>query len=72
MKLGLDELIIVNPGSPPVATSWLLGADGGIYRLDRPSTSRGEDQALNETALGNAEHVPRHFLGDDGILYETR
>jgi hypothetical protein len=71
MKLGLDELIIVNPGSPPfdsahgkpAETSWFLGADGGLYRLDH---------ALHDAALGSAEPVPRFFLGDDGILYETR
>ena len=70
MKLGLDELIIVNPGSPPgdtthgkPAQTWFLGADGGLYRLDH---------AVNDGALGNAEPVPRFFLGDDGIVYETR
>jgi hypothetical protein len=75
MKLGLDELIIVNPGSPPsprTATSWLLGADGGLYRIDHAATSRRADRSPTEAALGDAEHVPRYFLGDDGILYETR
>ena len=76
MKLGLDELIIVNPGTPPAPTSWFLGADGGVYRVDRPTPSaRGDlsgDRSLDETTLGQAEPVPRFFLGDDGILYETR
>ena len=66
MRLGLDELIIVNPGAVPSATSWFLGADGGVYRLDSPA-----DPQRNEAALGDAE-VPRYFLGDDGTLYETR
>jgi hypothetical protein len=63
MRLGLDELIIVNPGSAPSATSWFLGADGAVYRLD---------PQRNEPALGDTEPVPRYFLGDDGTLYETR
>ena len=71
MKLGLDELIIVNPGSPPAPTSWLLGADGGVYRVDRPAVRPG-DRLRDENAFGQAEPVPRFFLGDDGILYETR
>jgi hypothetical protein len=72
MKLGLDELIIVNPGSPGTTTSWFLGADGGVYRLGPLDPTRSGDRSLDETALGQAEPVPRYFLGDDGILYETR
>jgi len=72
MKLGLDELIIVNPGSPAPETSWFLGADGGLYRIGGRTASRGGDPALDEAALGEPEPVPRFFLGDDGILYETR
>ena len=72
MKLGLDELIIVNPGSPPTATSWFLGTDGGVYRLGGRTPSECGDRSLDEAALGQAEPVPRFFLGDDGILYETR
>ena len=72
MKLGLDELIIVNPGSPAPETSWFLGADGGVYRLCRPAASRRGDRSRDEAALGETEPVPRFFLGDDGILYETR
>ena len=72
MKLGLDELIIVNPGSPAAETSWFLGADGGVYRLGPPVAPRRDDRSLNDAALGDAGPVPRFFLGDDGILYETR
>ena len=68
MKLGLNELVIVNPGSPPPATSWFLGADGGLYRTQAPD---GGPQ-LNEPALGEPEPVPRFFLGEDGMLYESR
>ena len=72
MKLGLDELIIVKPGSPTTATSWFLGADGGVYRLGRPTPSQNGGPSIDDAALGLAEPVPRFFLGDDGILYETR
>ena len=65
MTLGLDELMIVNPGPPPVArpneASWFLGEDGGLYRIE-PRHGAG---------LGAADPVPRYFLGDDGTLYET-
>ena len=72
MKLGLDELVIVNPGSPGTTTSWFLGADGGLYRIGGRTASPGGDPLLNDAALGDAEAVPRFFLGDDGILYERR
>ena len=72
MKLGLDELIIVNPGDPATRTSWFLGADGGVYRLGPLDGSQPGDRSPNEHTLGEAEPVPRFFLGDDGILYETR
>lgn len=69
MKLGLDELIIVNPGTPPAETSWFLGTDGGLYQL---APAAAADPHLHDAALGDAEPVPRYLLGDDGILYETR
>jgi len=71
MKLGLDELIIVNPGSPARETSWFLGADGSVYRLV-PAASQRVGPPIDEAGLGGPEPVPRFFLGDDGILYETR
>ena len=41
MNLGLDELMIVNPGSPPSDTTWFLGEDGGLYRVSsRPAIAR--------------------------------
>jgi hypothetical protein len=63
MNLGLEELMIVNPGPPPVAPqrSWFLGEDGVLYRIDSPDVA----------GLGGNEPVPRYFLGDDGTLYET-
>ena len=71
MKLGLNELVIVNPGAPPSETSWFLGADGGLYRVSGSRASPGGDSRL-DGALGENENVPRFFLGDDGVLYERR
>lgn len=65
MNLGLDELMIVNPGSPPSETTWFLGDDGGLYQI----SPLGED-ASREAAIGDAEPLPSFFLGDDGTLYE--
>jgi hypothetical protein len=65
MNLGLDELMIVNPGLPPPMTTWFLGEDGALYEI-RPL---GED-ATREAALGDPERLPNFFLGDDGTLYE--
>jgi hypothetical protein len=66
MNLGLDELMIVNPGLPPSSTTtWFLGEDGGLYQI----SPLGED-ANRETALGDSEPLPSFFLGDDGTLYE--
>ena len=65
MNLGLDELMIVNPGLPPAETTWFLGEDGGLYQI-RPL---GEG-AGPEAALGDSEPLPSFFLGDDGTLYE--
>jgi hypothetical protein len=65
MTLGLDELMIVNPGSPPSETTWLLGEDGGLYQIHR----MGED-AARDAALSDGEPMPDFFLADDGTLYE--
>ena len=65
MNLGLDELMIVNPGQPPSETTWFLGADGGLYQI----RARGDD-TNRDAALGDSEPLPDFFLGDDGTLYE--
>ena len=70
MKLGLDELMIVNPGagdfaaeSPETGASpnglgrFFLGADGSLYQV----------QGVESAALeGSDEPVGGFFLGDDG------
>ena len=65
MNLGLDELMIVNPGPAPSDTSWLLGDDGALYRVD----PLGEG-TTRDSGLGGPEALPQFFLGDDGTLYE--
>ena len=65
MNLGLDELMIVNPGEPPSETTWFLGDDGGLYQV-RPLG----DDIPGDAPLGAAESLPNFFLGDDGTLYE--
>jgi hypothetical protein len=57
--LGLDELMIVNPG-PPGAGAFFLGQDGTLYQVQGP----GQEEELQ--GLG------RFFLGDDGVLYQAQ
>ena len=53
-RLGLDELMIVNPGRSD-GEAYLLGDDNTLYRVE----------GLAENDLPH-----RFFLGDDGTLYE--
>ena len=58
-RLGLDELMIVNPASSG-AEVMFLGADGTLYQV----------QGLNEEeALQGLEQC---FLGEDGSLYQVQ
>lgn len=71
MKLGLDELMIVNPSTGPrgsrtetasrFAGRYFLGGDGTLYQM------MGIDSADPSDA---DESIGRFFLGDDGTLYE--
>lgn len=75
MKLGLDELMIVNPGTPPSTAApsgtrnrsrngrrYFLGGDGTLYELrDHGGGGLG---GIDEAAGG-------FFLGDDGVLYQA-
>ena len=56
--LGLDELMIVNPG-PSGSGACFLGEDGTLYQV----------QGLEEDAYRG---VGRFFLGEDGTLYQTQ
>lgn len=75
MKLGLDELMIVNPGTPPSARApqgkrhrarhgcrYFLGRDGTLYELR--DYGGGRLGGMDEAAGG-------FFLGDDGVLYQA-
>jgi hypothetical protein len=57
--LGLDELMIVNPG-PSGSRAFFLEDDGTLYQV------QGLDQEEERTELG------RFFLGEDGTLYQMQ
>jgi hypothetical protein len=52
--LGLDELMIVNPGPEEVA-GFFLGEDGTLYQV--------------EGIAASGEVLSEYFLSDDGLLY---
>lgn len=54
--LGLDELMIINPGVPKTLDSIFLGSDGVLYQLQPAARQQGGDL----------------FLGDDGTLYQLQ
>lgn len=55
--LGLDELMIINPGLP-ISESYFLGDGGTVYQL----------QEVDSEFSGIGEL----FLGDDGTLYQLQ
>lgn len=58
-RLGLDELMIVNPG-PYGAESLFLGEDGTLYQVQ----GLGEEKEQGE--------IGQFFLGEDGTLYQVQ
>lgn len=56
--LGLDELMIVNPGVAGDENNLLLGEDGNLYQL--------QSDEIDMQGLGE------FFLGDDGMLYQLQ
>jgi hypothetical protein len=76
--LGLDELMIVNPG-PPGSGAIFLGEDGTLYQVQ----GLGQEEELGEMGaffLGEDGSLyqldgfglsDRFFLGEDGTLYEV-
>lgn len=56
--VGLNELMIVNPG-PPGFRSFFLGEDGTLYQVQ----GLGQEEELRG--------VGQFFLGEDGILYQV-
>ena len=59
MPLGMDEIMIVNPG-PLSPAALFLGEDGVVYQV------QGVDEPEERGALG------QFFLGEDGGLYEVQ
>jgi hypothetical protein len=57
--LGLDELMIVNPG-PRASGALFLGENGTVYQL------RGVGLKDEREKLGQL------FLGEDGVLYQVQ
>lgn len=55
-RLGLDELMIVNPSPRAGAAAYVLGNHNTLYRVE---------------GLAENERPGRFFLGDDGTLYEV-
>ena len=81
--LGLDELMIVNPG-PSDSGAFFLGEDGTLYQLQGVHQEEegtrlgrlflGEDDRLYPVlGLGEdgSRELGRLFLTDDGTLYEV-
>jgi hypothetical protein len=56
--LGLDELMIVNPG-PSDSGAFFLGEDGTLYQV----------QGVGQEKLPG---LGRFFLGEDGMLYQAQ
>lgn len=55
--LGLDELMIVNPG-PSGSGAFFLGEDGSLYHVQGLDVDEGAPPARS------------FFLGEDGVLYQ--
>ena len=75
-RAGLDELMIVNPGSPAAIEAVRLGADGRLRRVPGVPPARGPffldaDGIVYQAEGARADGRGRYFLGADGTLYET-
>lgn len=85
-RLGLDELMIVNPG--PGSFGVLLGEDGYLHPANGVDPVQGLDDSNlgyfigengdlyrvgdpDPAALGGNELFSSYFFGDDGMLYEV-
>jgi hypothetical protein len=61
-RLGLDEVMIVNPASSG-DEMFFLGQDGTLYRMEPLLGDGGADDGALE--------VGQLYLSDDGILYKV-
>jgi hypothetical protein len=64
-RLGLDELMIVNPETPR-REALFLGDDDVLYRIEASDADGERERATIE---GDSD-PGRFFLGDDGTVYE--
>jgi hypothetical protein len=81
--LGLDELMIVNPGSSS-SDAYFLGEDGTLYQVQGLGQTEelqgdgqyflGEDGTLYQVQglkkTDDFQHSEKYFLGEDGTLYQ--
>jgi hypothetical protein len=65
-QLGLDELMIVNPGPSAGEALFFLGEDGTLYQVEGIGAGIG----LGAADQSGSDPPERYFLGADGVLYE--
>ncbi len=66
-QLGLDELMIVNPGPSGSEVLFFLGEDGTLYQVQ----GSGAGVGLEAGDSSESDQLGRYFLGADGVLYEV-
>ena len=79
-SLGLDELMIVNPGLSPGGAGlrpgeFFLGDDGTLYQLQMAGGSpggRANPRSQRPRRRKPALRPHSLYLGDDGALYQLR
>lgn len=75
--LGLDELMIVNPGSKDetrASERFFLGDDGTLYHADEwrhGGSPRRDPGSGNDSRHARTRELHGYFLGADGTLYEV-
>jgi len=69
-QLGLDELMIVNPGP---SAPFFLGEDGTLYQVQGLEGCQrcGGAATCSEVGEDSGRELAQYFLGDDGALYEV-
>ena len=78
---GLDELMIVNPGSPASTEALTLRGSGAVCRVRKVEADAGSRSAERlflgaDGIVYRIDHAPRgrpcrYFFGADGTLFET-
>lgn len=71
-RTGLDELMIVNPGSPGTARTVILRRRPTADQVSRASSDiQWESQGYERVGGDRRRARGRFFLGADGALYEV-